>query len=116
MYFDVNILTWQMVWSGFVVTVLGYLKKSNLPALSWVNSNTWRVNRTLAVVSSAVVALGIHWNYSYDVAEHGGRLLLEITCLNPSCILEHLKDWGVSYMFQQMGYRMTALDAVKEDA
>lgn len=72
---------------------------------SWINENSYKLNRAIAIIASGVVALGIGWQYSYLPDE--GVLTLAITGLKYDSIYATAKQWIFSYIVQQTGYRIT---------
>lgn len=107
MYFDANILTYQFISSAIVVFLLNKAKKAKLPILKWINEDSWHVNRTLAVIASGLVSLGLHWNYSYD--GDAGVLTLSLSGLTLASVLEHGREWLLSYVIQQGQYRISQI-------
>lgn len=107
MYFDANLLTHQIVWSALVVWVMRVLKASKSPWLAWISAHSFLVNRTIAIVASGAVALGLHWKYGYDSAVNNGTLTITLTGASFWGLVDHGRDWLFSYIVQQSGYRIT---------
>jgi hypothetical protein len=81
------------------------MKKSSLPMFAWIDKDSTQVTRWLGIVSSGLVALGLHWNFSYDHAANG-TFVFTLTGVTLASLLEHARDWGISYASQQVGYHV----------
>ena len=108
LFYDTNMITWQVVWSGVVVWAIKNMKGSRLSIFSWIHEHSFYVNRAVAVIASGLVALGLHWQYGYDAVDNG-TLTFTITGVSLLGILDHIRDWIFSYMIQQSGYRISTL-------
>ncbi len=106
MYFDANILVWQWISSGVVVMLIRWMKKTSLPMFAWIDKDSTTISRWLGIVSSGLVALGLHWNFSYDHAANG-TFIFTLTGVTFASLLEHARDWGLSYASQQVGHHVS---------
>lgn len=104
MYYDANILANQIGASGLTVWLIRAMKQSHLPMFAWINEHSWLVNRTLAILASLAVSLGLSYQYSYTPE---GILTLSLSGLTVASLIDHARIWLVGYMIQQSGYRLT---------
>lgn len=100
-YYDTNVLINQVIYSVIGDFVIRRAKTSRL--LPWINAYTPKINRTVAIITSAIGALGISYKYSYS---SDGVLAITITGLTLLSLWEGAKVWLVSYMFQQGTYQL----------
>lgn len=115
LYYDADILTKQIVFSAIVVWAMRLMKGSDWPIFSWISEHSYTINRTLAILASGAVSLGLHWNYGYSAAD-SGTFTLTITGVSIAGILDNGRDWIFSYIVQQTGYRLTEPAAPTEVA
>jgi len=101
-YYDSQIIASQIVFSSIIVWLFRLAKQSSY--ISFINGETPKVNRMIAIVSSGLVALGLNWTYSYTPE---GILTIQVTGLTLMGIYEGSKQWIFSYIVQQTGYRVT---------
>ncbi len=98
---DASPFATQLTYSATIVWVLERLKQC--PRLSWINSNSDSVNRTLAVIGAFVAAVGVHYTLNGTLV--GGST---ITLVIPpaSLLLSGLGHWFQSFVIQESVYRV----------
>jgi len=101
-YYDSQIIASQVVFSSIIVWLFREVKKCGW--ITFINGETPKVNKLIAIISSGLVALGLNTTYSYTPE---GIFTLQVTGLTLIGVYEGLKQWMFSYIVQQTGYRIT---------
>jgi len=98
----------QVTASAIAVALIQFAKKSKLTWLSWINTNSDKTNRIIALITSALAALALHFTWTWDPA---AKQLAFSGVLTLSTISSGLGHWIRAFVWQEILYR----GAVKND-
>lgn len=101
-YYDGQVIANQIVYGAIGTFVIQKIKSSKL--VPFINEQTYWINRTLAILTSGIAAIGINYSYSYT---SDGVLNIAITGLTFWGLVEGMKQWLFAYVIQQTGYKLT---------
>lgn len=101
-----NAIGHQVTYGAGIVTVLQFLKKTKM--FPWLSQSTDQANKTISVIFSAIVAIGIQFHITGGDMEHGWQFTGAI----PS--LDQLIDTFGRFMGQYMGQELMYQKLIKK--
>lgn len=100
-YYDTNVLTNQMFYGVVGNWVVNKIKSS--PYIPFINAHTKGLNRAVAIGVAGISAIGIDYTYTYS---QEGLLTFTLSGLTFWAIFEHVKQFIVAYIAQQIPYHV----------
>ncbi len=103
---DANVVTQfgdQLTASAVIVFLINALKKASW--FPWLNAQTDKLNRAVALVFSGLAALGIHTSHTWSASS--GVFVLTVKGLTLAGILAAAWAWLKSFAVQEFVYRAT---------
>jgi len=90
----------QVATGAFISFLIQQLKKAE--SLPWINAQSAKINRALAIVGSGIGTLGIH------IACSNVTHSCQLTWISGTAILLGLKDWAVQFAVTHGWYKATS--------
>ena len=98
----------QVTASAIAVALIQFAKKSKLPWLGWINTNSDRTNRGIAAFAAAISALALHLTWTWNPANWG---LSFSGTLSLAGLFQWGGHWIRAFVWQEILYR----GAIKND-
>ena len=101
-YYDGQVLTNQLAYGLIGNELVKWVKTTKL--IPFINTNTFWLNRGMAMLVATISALGINYSYTYTPE---GVFTITLTNLTIAGVWHGVQQWVLAYGAQQLPYHLT---------